>query len=185
MNRIVVSVVALGAAGLTGCAAIPAEGRINTAAGAKAYMDSALTNDAEPASVWNRPQEVGFDFGAEITGEAQRSCILGFICWGAEDGTFLDSISALFGGGKTVGDPLVRAAAASAVANSPRTDGIFVVSHETDQFNVFFFFSHRSAKVRGKSFTLRPLGEVSQERADKVRNLKATGGRALINLPMP
>ncbi len=177
MHRIAVAVMALGALATTGCAT-----------GARAYMDSTLGNRSESATVWNRPQEVGFDWGAEINGEASRQCVLMFICWGYEDGGGFDLgalLGGLLGGGgsKSVSDPLVRAAAAVAVANAPKADGLFVVSHDTDSFNIFIY-SRRSARVRGKSFTLRPMGEVSQERADKVRNLSSMGNTT-ISLPMP
>jgi len=178
MNRIVSLVVVVAALGLTGCAT-----------GARAYMDTALTNRSEAATVWNRPQEVGFDWGAEITGEVSNTCILGFICWGYEDGSILDGVSGLLGsilgGGNSAPalDPLVRAAAAVAVSSTPKADGIFVVAHDTDSFNIFIY-KHRTAHVRGKSFSLRPIGEVSQERADKVRNLRSING-ALVNLPTP
>ncbi len=179
MNRIVLMVVAVAVLGLTGCAT-----------GARAYMDSALANRSESATVWNRPQEVGFDWGAEITGEVSHTCVLGFICWGYEDGSILDGVAgvlgAIFGGGQggqSAGDGLVRAAAAVAVSSTPKADGIFVVAHDTDSFNIFVY-SRRTAHVRGKSFSLRPIGEVSQERADKVRNLRSING-ALINMPTP
>lgn len=179
MNRIVLMAVMVAVLGLTGCAT-----------GARAYMDTALANRSESATVWNRPQEVGFDWGAEITGEVSHTCILGFICWGYEDGGAFDGVAgmlgSIFGGGngsKEVSDPLVRAAAAVAVSSTPKADGIFVVAHDTDAFNIFVY-SHRTARVRGKSFSLRPIGEVSQERADKVRNLRSING-ALVNLPTP
>ncbi len=178
MQKIVVAAFGVMALAVTGCAT-----------GNRAYMDSALQNRAEAASVWNRPQEVGFDLGAEITGEAQRQCVLGFVCWGAEDGGSLDAISGLLGsilgGGAQAPsvDPLVRAAAAIAVRDTPKTDGIFIVSHETDLFNIFVY-SKRNAKVRGKAITLRPIGEVSQERADKYRNLRAVGG-GIVSIPAP
>ncbi len=178
MNRFSM-MVAVTLVGLSGCAT-----------GARAYMDTALSNRSEPATVWNRPQEVGFDFGNEISGEVSHTCVLGFICWGYEDGGILDGVGALVGnilgggnGAKEVADPLVRAAAAVAVENSPKTDGIFVVAHNTDSFNIFIY-ARRTARVRGKAFTLRPMGEVSQDRADKVRNLRSING-ALINMPTP
>lgn len=176
MNRYTM-VLAAGLVALSGCAT-----------GAQAYMDTALSNRSEPATVWNRPQEVGFDWGNEITGEVTHTCVFGFICWGYEDGSILDGVGALVGnilgtGGKQVSDPLVRAAAAVAVENAPKTDGIFVVSHNTDAFDILIY-KRRTARVRGKAFTLRPMGEVSQERADKVRNLRSING-ALINLPTP
>lgn len=174
MNRILVGVAVAAMAALSGCAT-----------GARAYADTAISNRSEPASVWNRPQEVGFDWGAEITGEATHQCVLGFICWGYEDGSALDGIGALIGGilgngGAPAVDGLVRAAAAVAVRDTPKADGIFIVAHDTDAFNIFVY-NRRTAHVRGKAFTLRPIGEVSQDRADKVRNLRSVGG--LVNVP--
>ncbi|MGQ0505730.1 MAG: hypothetical protein ACT4TC_10465 [Myxococcaceae bacterium] len=164
----------LGAILFTGCAT-----------GSRAYMDSPLSNHSEPASVWNRPQEVGFDWGEEISGEASRSCVLYFICWGYEDGGILDGLTGLVGGilgrgGVAVQDPLVRAAASVAVNKTPKADGVFVTSHETDSFDIFIY-KHRSAKVKGKAITVRAIGEVSQDRSDKVRNLSSING-ALIQM---
>jgi hypothetical protein len=177
MKQMLMLVLAVTSMGLTGCAT-----------GARAYADTAIGNRAEAASVWNRPQEVGFDWGSDIEAEVSRQCMLGFICWGYEDGGGFDVgaiIGAIFGGGggaKEVADPLVKAAAAVAVANAQKADGIFVVSHDTDSFNIFIF-SRRTARVKGKAFTLRPMGEVSQDRSDRVRNLSALGGRAMVSLP--
>jgi hypothetical protein len=177
MKQIVALVLAVTSMGLTGCAT-----------GARAYADTAIGNRAEAATVWNRPQEVGFDWGSDIEAEVSRQCLFGFICWGYEDGGGLDAITGLIGaifgngGAKEVGDPLVRAAAAVAVANAQKADGIFVVSHETDAFDILIF-KRRTARVKGKAFTLRPMGEVSQDRSDRVRNLSALGGRAMVSLP--
>jgi hypothetical protein len=177
MKQMLMLVLAVMSTGLTGCAT-----------GARAYADSAIANRAEAATVWNRPQEVGFDWGSDIEAEVSRQCIFGAICWGYEDGGGLDAIAGIIGsifgngGGQSVGDPLVKAAAAVAVANAQKADGIFVVSHDTDSFNIFIF-SRRTARVKGKAFTLRPMGEVSQDRSDRVRNLSALGGRAMVSLP--
>ncbi len=176
MKTLIALVLAVTSMGLTGCAT-----------GARAYADTAIGNRAEAATVWNRPQEVGFDWGSDIEAEVSRQCLFGVICWGYEDGSPLDAIASIIGsifggGGKEVGDPLVRAAAAVAVANAQRADGIFVVSHDTDSFDILIF-KRRTARVKGKAFTLRPMGEVTQDRADRVRNLSALGGRALMSLP--
>ncbi|MET0404701.1 MAG: hypothetical protein ABW123_19960 [Cystobacter sp.] len=145
----------------------------------RAYMDAGFSNRSEPASVWNRPQEVGFDWGAEIKGEASYQCVLLLICWGAEDGGALDGVGTLIGSitgkGGVVTDPLVRAAAANAVKNTPKADGIYVVAHDTDAFNILIY-KKRTALVRGKAITVRTIGEVSQDRADRNRNLNALGG---------
>ena len=77
-------------------------------------------------------------------------------------------------------DPLVRAAAANAVKNAPKTDGIFVVAHDTDAFNILVY-KKRKATVRGKAITVRNIGEVSQDRSDRNRNLNALGG-SLVNV---
>ncbi|ATB35605.1 hypothetical protein CYFUS_001019 [Cystobacter fuscus] len=154
------------------------------ATGGRAYMDAGLSNRAEPASVWNRPQEVGFDWGAEITGAATYQCVVLFICWGAEDGGALEGVGTLIGTitgrGGAVTDPLVRAAAANAVKSTPKTDGIYVVAHETDSLNILIY-KKRTATVRGKAITVKTLGEVSQDRADRNRNMNALGG-GLVNV---
>lgn len=154
------------------------------ATGGRAYMDSALANRSEPASVWNRPQEVGFDWSEEITGEASQQCVLFFICWGADDGGALEGVGAVLGAltgrSQAVGDPLVRAAAATAVKNNGKANGMFVESHETNKVD-FFLYRSRTATVKGKAITTKPLGEVSVDRADKHRNLSALGG-SLVNV---
>jgi hypothetical protein len=158
------------------------------ATGARAYADSTISNVSEAATVWNRPQEVGFDWGAELEAEVSRQCVLGIFCWGYEDGGgILDGVGAVIGtilgrDGREVADPLVRAAAAVAVSTATKADGIFVVSHETDSMNVVVY-SRRTARVKGKAFSLRPLGEVAQDRVDRVRNLRSIGGTTLMSLP--
>jgi hypothetical protein len=169
---------------LAGCVGVLAMGS-GCAAGARAYMDSSLSNRSEPATVWTRPQEVGFDFGPEVAGEVSRQCVLGFICWGYDDGGAFAGLTGLIGAftgnASASSDPLVGAAAAVAVRDTPKADGIFVVSHETDSLNIGVYY-RRAARVRGKSITLRPIGEVSQERADRYRNLRAIGGGSLLQV---
>lgn len=153
--------------------------------GQRAYMDAATGMKPEPAAMWSRPQEMGYALGERLTGEASVSCILKFICWGAEDGGLGGVFSGVVGaltGQEAPSDPLVRAAAAGAVLTAPtETDGIYVLNHETDNFDIFVY-SHRSARVVGKAVRLKPIGEVSQERSDKERYLKAmSGGR--IHMP--
>jgi hypothetical protein len=147
--------------------------------GQRAYMDAAAKMDPEPAAMWSRPQEVGYTLGERLQGEATNTCILKFICWGAEDGGIGGVFSGVIGaltGQSAPSDPLVRAAAAGAVLTAPvETDGIYVLNHETDSFDIFFY-SRRSARVVGKAVRLRPMGEVAQDRADKERYLKAVNG---------
>lgn len=149
---------------------------VGCAHGQRSYIDSTTSMAPEPAALWARPQEVGYTLGERIQGEASRNCILMFICWGADDGGAGAAISGIIGaltGQAAPSDPLVRAAAAGAVLSAPQeTDGIWVLNHETDSFNIFIF-SRSSARVIGKAVRLHPIGEVSQERADKVRFLKA------------
>ncbi len=163
---------------------------VGCAHGQRSYIDPTASMNPEPAAMWSRPQEVGYTLGERIQGEASVSCLFVFICWGAEDGGIASAISGLIGtfnGQAAPADPLVRAAAAGAVLSAPtETDGIFVLNHETDSFNIFIY-SRRSARVIGKAVRLHPIGEVSQERADKVRNLKAMSGTNihLTGVPMP
>lgn len=142
----------------------------------------------EGMRMWSRPQEFGYTLGERLLGEASVHCVLMFICWGADDGGFLGAfagaISGVLSGSGKDADPLVNAAAANAVLSAPtETDGIYVLNHETDSFNIFVY-SRRSARVVGKAMRLHPIGEVSQERADKERFLRAmSGGGALIQMP--
>jgi hypothetical protein len=165
----------LAAAVTTGCATT----------GGRAYMDAPLSSHAEPATVWNRPQEVGFTWTTDVQGEASHQCVLYVLCWGSEGGGVLDGLTTIVGGvlGRPtpVSDPLVRAAAAAAIKSTANTDGIYVVTHDTEAMN-FIVFQKRTAKVRGKGFTLHPIGEVSQERVDKYRNLSALGS-PVVHLP--
>jgi hypothetical protein len=153
--------------------------------GQRSYIDPTAQMNPEPAAMWSRPQEVGYTLGERIQGEAAINCLFMFICWGAEDGGIGSAFAGIIGaltGQSAPSDPLVRAAAAGAVLSAPtETDGIFVLNHETDSFNIFLY-SRRSARVIGKAVRLHPIGEVSQERADKVRNLKAMSG-AQIHMP--
>lgn len=152
---------------------------VGCAHGQRSYIDPTAGMAPEAAQMWSRPQEVGYTLGERIQGEASRTCLFMFICWGAEDGgagAAISSIIGAFTGQSAPSDPLVRAAAAGAVLTSAQeTDGIYVLNHETDSFDIFIF-THRSAKVIGKAVRLHPIGEVSQERADKVRMLKAASG---------
>lgn len=168
---------------IVGFAALAASGC--AAHGQRAYMDPTATMRPEPASMWTRPQEVGYTLGERLTGEASRTCILWVICWGADDGGAGAALSGLLGaatGDSAPSDPIVRAAAAGAVLAAPtETDGILVLNHETNSFDIFIM-STKSARVIGKAVRLHPIGEVSQERVDKVRNLKAMSGG---NIHMP
>jgi hypothetical protein len=147
--------------------------------GQRSYIDPTAAMAPEPAAMWSRPQEVGYTLGERIQGEAAMNCILFVICWGAEDGGVGAALSGIIGsltGQSAPADPLVRAAAAGAVLSAPQeTDGIYVLNHETDSFNIIIY-TRRSARVIGKAVRLHPIGEVSQERADKVRNLRAASG---------
>ena len=171
-NLVVLGFVAMSA---VGCAAH----------GQKSYIDATSNMRPEAAAMWSRPQEVGYTLGERIQGEATQTCILMVICWGADDGGLGGLLGSI--GGDSPSDPIVRAAAAGAVLSAPtETDGIYVLSHETDSFQMFLF-SRRSARVIGKAVRLHPIGEVSQERADKVRNLKAMSGSNinLTGIPLP
>jgi len=152
---------------------------VGCAHGQRSYIDATTGMAPEASALWSRPQEVGYTLGERITGEASRTCILLFICWGAEDGGAGAAIASVIGaitGSSAPSDPLVRAAAAGAVLGSAQeTDGIWVLNHETDSFDIFIF-TRKSARVIGKAVRLHPIGEVSQERADKVRMLKAASG---------
>jgi hypothetical protein len=114
----------------------------------------------EASALWSRPQEVGYTLGERITGEASRTCILLFICWGAEDGGAGAAIASVIGaitGSSAPSDPLVRAAAAGAVLGSAQeTDGIWVLNHETDSFDIFIF-TRKSARVIGKAVALEVI----------------------------
>ncbi len=147
--------------------------------GQRSYIDPTAGMSPEPAAMWSRPQEVGYTLGERIQGEASMNCVLFVICWGADDGGAGAALSGIIGaltGQSAPSDPLVRAAAAGAVLSAPQeTDGIYVLNHETDSFNIIIY-SRKSARVIGKAVRLHPIGEVSQERADKVRNLRAASG---------
>jgi hypothetical protein len=57
----------------------------------------------------------------------------------------------------------------------PGVDGIYITQHDTNTLNLLIF-KKRTAQVRGRALGLKPLGEVSMERVDKVRYLRALGG---------
>jgi hypothetical protein len=141
----------------------------------------------ESMRMWSRPQEFGYTLGERLQGEASTNCVLFVICWGADDGGILGNVFGAIGGAlsgeqKTDSNPLVRAAAANAVLTAPtETDGIYVLNHEADSFNIIIY-ARKSARVIGKSMRLHPIGEVSQERADKERFLSAMSG-SQIHMP--
>lgn len=178
--------VVLAASALTGCASLQ---------GNKAYMNSAATHAPEGHALWARPQEVGYSIGNEISGEATN---IGILCmgpvgclfeFGAEAGSAFGDIGGMIGGllGKTstVADPLVGAAAGAAVAAAgPGVDGIYVTQHETNLLNLIIF-KKRTAQVKGRALGLKPLGEVSMERVDKERFLRALGSGGGNTLQVP
>lgn len=144
--------------------------------GGRSTMDSPARHSPEPQALWARPQEVGYVIGNEIVGEATTVRVLGIFTFGAEDGSnpFIE-FARLLGLSADEKDPLVRAAAANAVASAQNTDGIYVTTHETSNLNLFLF-SKRTATVRGRAIQLKPIGEVSLERADRERMLRAISG---------
>lgn len=145
----------------------------------RAYMDAAARHAPEPQALWARPQEVAFTLGNnDIEGEATTIRILGLFTFGADDGltgTVFDTLFNVLGLGAAKGDPLVQAAAAAAMNSSQNTDGIYVTSHEVTNLNLLIF-QKRTAVVRGKPMQLRSLGEVSVDRADRERMLRAISG---------
>ena len=147
-------------------------------------MDAPAASDPEGHKVWARPQEVGYTIGADIKGEATTVSILfGLITVGADDGGIAGAFLSLLG--PVAGtDPLVRSAAGAAIsAAGAGVDGIYLTHHETSTLNLLVF-KKRTAVVRGRALILRPLGEVSQERADRERFLQALGGRgAQLQIP--
>ncbi len=181
MRFMMMAVVAFAA--LTGCKSVQ---------GNKAYMDTAAAHIPEGHSLWSRPQEVGYSIGNEISGEATNIAILGgLFTFGSEDGGVFGDIGGMIGGilgngpsAPTV-DPLVRSAAGSAVAAAgPGVDGIYITQHDTTTLDLLIF-RKRTAQVRGRALGLKPLGEVSMERADKARFLRALAGGGGNTLQIP
>jgi hypothetical protein len=149
---------------------------------ARNHLDSAASMKPESHSMWARPQEVTYQVGDKVEGEASRQCVLFIFCWGDEGGA--GGLSSVFGAltsdfsgirldqviaglGAAYADPLVRAASAHAVANSA-ADGLYLLSQEASELN-FVVFSRRAVRVTGRAITFKVIGEVSQERADRER----------------
>ena len=170
MNRLVSLVAALV---LSSCA---------VTSSARGHLDSVAGMRPETHAMWARPQEVSYDIGGKLEGEASRQCVLFLFCWGDEGGA--GGIASLFGGiftdlagtrldqviaglGVAYADPLVRAASAKAVRDTP-ADGLYLLSQESNELN-FVLFSRRSVRVTGRSVTFKVIGEVTQERADRER----------------
>lgn len=136
----------------------------------------------ETHAMWARPQEVTYQVGEKMEGEAARQCVLFLFCWGDEGGA--GGIASIFGGimadvmgarldqviaglGAAYADPLVRAASAKATRGTG-ADGLYLLSQEATELN-FVLFSRRAVRVTGRAVTFRVIGEVSQERADRER----------------
>lgn len=149
---------------------------------ARNHLDSAASMRPESHSMWARPQEVTYQIGDKLEGEASRQCVLFIFCWGDEGGagglsSFIGSVNGdlfglrldqvIAGLGAAYADPLVRAASAHAVAGS-QSDGLYLLSQEATELN-FVIFSRRAVRVTGRAVTFRVIGEVSAERADKER----------------
>lgn len=149
---------------------------------ARNHLDSVASMRPEPHSMWARPQEVTYQIGEKLEGEASRQCVLFFVCWGDEGGA--GGLSSVFGAltadlsgirleqviaglGAAYADPLVRAASAHAVSNS-NADGLYLLSQQATELN-FVLFSRRAVRVTGRAVTFKVIGEVSQERADRER----------------
>lgn len=148
----------------------------------RSHLDSVASMRPETHAMWARPQEVSYQVGDKLEGEASRQCVLFIFCWGDEGGA--GGLGSVFGGlftdlmgtrldqviaglGVAYADPLVRAASAKAVRDTP-ADGLYLLSQEASELN-FVIFSRRSVRVTGRSVTFKVIGEVSQERADKER----------------
>lgn len=128
----------------------------------------------EASTTWARPTEVGYDFtGQEIEGKASSTSILfGLISFGASDTSLLSSIIGLIRGGGT-DTAIARAAAYDAMSKAENVDGIYVTRQTGSSFSFIGLYRSEEVTVRGKALRLRVIGEVSQDRADKERFLRA------------
>lgn len=148
----------------------------------RGHLDGVASMRPEPHAMWARPQEVTYEIGNRLEGEAARQCVLFVFCWGDEGGA--GGISSLFAGlltdvvgaridqvvaglGIAYADPLVRAASAKAVRETT-ADGLYLLSQESSELN-FLIFTRRAVRVAGRAITFKVIGEVSQERADRER----------------
>lgn len=156
----------------------------NTLNDANAYFSDKALLRGETHSVWARPTEVGYDvLDGEIVGESETTSVIygvfynGTASPGIGD-AFIGIINAIAGRNNvSADDPAVRAAAADAVAKANGVDGIYM-TQETDTGTsiLWGFYAHRKVTVRGHPLRLKVIGQVSQERSDKIRELQAIGG---------
>jgi hypothetical protein len=156
----------------------------STLNGADAYFRDRARLAGEPHHVWSRPTEVGYDvLDGEIVGESEStSVIYGVFYNGTATAGIGDAlvgiINAITGRSDvSTEDPAVRAAAADAVAKANGVDGIYMTQETDTGTSVLWgFYAHRKVTVRGHPLRLKVIGQVSMERADKIRELEAIGG---------
>jgi hypothetical protein len=168
---------------LAGCAGI-SNGTKNTAP----LTDNTAPN-FEGQRIWGRPLETVIELGQDIRGEADSTSVLfGLIATGPDtvdglSGSLLMFASNLFSGGSNqASDPLVSSAAGNAALNA-NADGIYVTHVDVDGANYLGIYGKRHAVVVGKAIKLKVVGEVSEERSDRDRLLRAIGGGAVLLPP--
>ncbi len=69
---------------------------------------------------------------------------------------------------------LLEEAAVNAISGK-KADGIYLLTEDTWGINVFGFVAVKTAKVTGRKLTIKNLGVVDPERADKLREAEAAG----------
>lgn len=115
----------------------------------------------ESHEMWARPYEMGYDVASEIVGTASATQVLLLFSFGDDPDNF---VMGFIPGN----NPLVKNAAANAVEKAD-ADGIYVTRVNVEKKGLWPFYWSRSATVHGRALRLKPLGEVSQERADEMR----------------
>ena len=118
-------------------------------------MTDRVAFGAEEHKTWNRPLEVGFEMGdKEIEANASELQIL----------PIFSLFDGLFGGE----DNLTSAAVYDAVKKH-QVDGMYITASKRTDSGFWPFYSHAEVYVYGKPLTIKKVGQVSQQRADKAR----------------
>jgi hypothetical protein len=140
------------------------------------YLRAAADFEPEDARMWSRPGELGYELRDRVEATVSVTKVFGITVEGEQppQDNVIEIIAGLVSGDKKqVENPLVRHAAAKAV-DDVKGDGIYVLRAEIRTNGLWPFYEKQSATVRGVSLVIKDLGQVSVDRADRERMLKAS-----------
>jgi hypothetical protein len=156
---------------LSGCSFINMEPRLQS--------EAKLAPDA--MGIWGRPAEYGVEELGDVEGRA--SCVYLFMFWPIAGDTVSLDIPVISTPAVAL-DRLGMVAAAHAIDRKPGADGLYI-SRTAKSGQYFLIFSRKEVSVKGKALKLKNLGVISEERADRIRALRALTGAGETTLVPP